>query len=192
MTGPLLLGLGGYAAAGKDAVADVLHRNHGFAHTFMSKPLLEALLRINPLIPVEGGLVRYSELFGNVGYAKSKENPEVRRLLQTIGTDVVRNMIGENVWVDVMLADVKPILAAGGDVVVTGMRFRNEMAAVSAAGGLTVWVHRPGVGPVNGHNSDNAVSPDDFDLHLHNDGTLDDLAAAVGRLLETLARRDAA
>lgn len=159
----------------------------------MTKPLVDAMLVLDPLIPdSNGNLIRYSELYRNVGYEESKRNPEVRRLYQTLGTEVGRNMIGENVWVDRMVATVKPALAAGSDTVVTGMRYRNEMDAILAAGGLTVWVHRPGVGPVNGHSSDNSVGPDDFDLHLHNDGTLADLASAVDQLLHDLAVRDAA
>jgi hypothetical protein len=178
-----LFGLGGYAESGKDAFADLIVAHPGFAKTYMSKPLEQALLRLNPWINLTlpeyverlgHPVVRYQALHEAVGYDLSKKEPEVRGLLQRLGTEVGREMFGENVWVDAMLKEAESL---GGNVVVTGMRFRNEMDAVQSSG-PTIWVDR-GLPPVNSHASDNTLGPDDFDIIVDNTGTLEDLAAAA-------------
>ena len=99
MTGRLI-GVGGYAGTGKDAVATILEDSHGFYGTFMSQPLNAALCRLNPQVEVRRGEVfRYVDLINQLGYTKAKELPEVRRLLQAMGTEVGRDMFGQNVWI---------------------------------------------------------------------------------------------
>ncbi len=181
-----LIGVGGYAFSGKDTLADLLVERHGFYKTYMSKPLEQALLALDPLVPKqhstrfgEEAIERYSEQHRALGYDRSKENPEVRRLLQRLGTEVGRNMFGESVWVDAMLRDV----AGHERAVVTGIRFRNELEAIQDAGGTTVWVDR-GLGPVNDHASDNTLRPMDFDDVVGNYGPLSDLAAVADLFVE--------
>lgn len=185
-----LIGLGGYAFSGKDTVADLLVRNHGWAKLYMSQALEQALLALNPIIyhtPAQngrGGFVepahytRYQELHAEVGYDDSKKLPEVRALLQRLGTEVGRNIIGPNVWVDIVFGEARRLVASGINVAVTGIRFRNELEAVHASGGDAIWVDR-GLAPVNAHTSDNTLGSVDFDAALLNLGTLDDLAMKV-------------
>jgi hypothetical protein len=185
-----LIGLGGYAFSGKDTVADLLVRNHGWAKLYMSQALEQALLALNPIIyhtPAQngrGGFVepahytRYQELHAEVGYDESKKNFEVRALLQRLGTEVGRNIIGPNVWVDIVFGEAQRLLDSGINVAVCGIRFVNELLAVQAIGGTSVWVDR-GLKPVNEHVSDNTLKADDFDTMLWNRGTLADLEAAV-------------
>ena len=208
-----LLGLGGYAFSGKDTVADLLVEHHGWAKTYMSKPLEQALLTLNPQIPIvrawettPEGLkavnhysrieptgrhemqifVSYQVLHEAVGYDESKHNPEVRRLLQALGTEVGRDMFGESLWVDIMLKEAHDLRSQGRAVAVTGIRFANELDAIRTARGLLVWVSRPGFDPVNAHVSDNGLTEDDFDLTLPNNGTVDDLRNRVAALVRVL------
>lgn len=185
----MIIGLGGYATSGKDAVADLLCENHRYRKTYMSKPLEAALLALDPLVEAGDAYpVRYSLVHRLEGYDASKRHPEVRRLLQNLGTEVGRAMLGENVWVDLAFAEVAR-LHDGSHVAITGIRFRNELDAVRARGGLAVWVDR-GLEPVNGHASDNTLGPLDFDVILKNDGTLDDLERRVATFVEWMARAE--
>ena len=183
MTGRLI-GIGGYAGTGKDAVATILEDSHGFYGTFMSQPLNAALCRLNPQVEVRRGEVfRYVDLINQLGYTKAKELPEVRRLLQAMGTEVGRDMFGQTIWVDLMeqtLAAHKP----DDDVVVTGIRFPNEASMIRELGGELWWVYRPGYGPVNSHSSDNTLSLRHFDRVVVNDGTLEDLEQLVTKMLQ--------
>lgn len=183
MTGRLI-GIGGYAGSGKDTVADVLEDSHGFYRTFMSQPLNAALCRLNPQVEARHGEVfRYVDLINQLGYTKAKEMAEVRRLLQAMGTEVGRDMFGQTVWIDQLrkyLATFKP----DDDVAVTGIRFQNEASMIRELGGKLWWVHRPGYGPVNSHSSDNALTYEDFDQVVMNDGTFEDLEQLVAKLLQ--------
>ncbi len=181
-----LLALGGYAEAGKDSVADYLVEKQGWTKEYFSSPLEQVLLTINPYIITNGIMYeRFTDLYNRAGYTGSKKHPEVRRLLQVIGTEVGRNIFGENVWVNLLDRKVAPLLEEGQHVVVTGVRFENELAWVKAWGGVSAWVDRGGV-PVNGHPSDNTISAVDFDYTIQNRGSLYDLYSAVDLRLASL------
>ena len=181
----VLLGIGGYAGAGKDAVADILE-NEGFARTFMSEPLNEILCELNPQVEVRRGeIFRYAELIRQLGYSRAKELPEVRRLLQVMGTEIGRNRFGPNVWTDALWAKLRAFHSDGNDVVVTGIRYPNERDLIHELNGETWWVERPGYGPVNSHSSDNSLTAYDFDVVVTNDGPLTDLKQTVLRLLQS-------
>ena len=207
-----LVGFGGFAFAGKDTAADLLGRDHGWSKTFMSEPLRDALLELNPLVPVAydfertaDGIakvfhysrtsdtndarqivhVRYRDLYEEIGYDESKKNPEVRGLLQRLGTEVGRRMFGPNAWVDLVFSRISKLRSAGTSVAVTGIRFANELERVHADGGVSVWIERPGFRPANDHSSENSLSASDFDLTIVNDGTVEELAAKLAGTLAT-------
>jgi hypothetical protein len=185
---PLFIGIGGYATSGKDALADVLVELHHFNKQFTSSALRQAMLTLNPWVQGEDHqwhrYADYEELAGS--YEAAKTHPEVRRLLQVIGVDIGRLMFGVNVCVDWLRPVVAGLMAQGTSVVVTGIRYPDELEWVRSAGGTAVWVGRPGVGPVNGHSSDNTLGPEDFDIRVQNDGTLADLAGRAGELVRKL------
>lgn len=184
MTLPRLISFSGYATAGKDAAADQFVKNDGYVKTYMSKPLEKALLTLDPWIDF-GGMdhMHYSQLHAHVGYDESKKNPEVRRLLQKLGTEVGREMFDPDVWIDLVFEEIS-YLMLDNPVVLTGVRYPNELHAVHSRGGFAVWVDRPGVGPVNTHSSDNTIGPEDCDVRVVNDGSLEDLYGKVKALLK--------
>lgn len=191
-----VIGVGGKLRAGKDALSDFLVGGYGFAKLGMSDALNEAMLVLNPLIPINasasslglhGEFIRYTDLIYEVGYVEAKKNPEVRRLLQQLGTDVGRNMIGENVWVNITARKIDDHLYADRPVVLTGVRFLNELAMIRQFAGECWWVERPGKGGAlehSTHASENGVTGDLFDRVIHNDGSLEDLYAKVASLLQ--------
>jgi hypothetical protein len=188
-----LIGFGGRLTSGKDTAADHLVDKHGWVKLNMSAPLHDAMLALNPLVPMEfrysTGHWRYRDLVEKVGYTEAKENPEVRRLLQALGTEVGRKMFGENVWVDIAAQNIDALRDQGLNVAITGIRFPNEVDLIHAdrghgAPGELVWVERPGqetpTGELSTHSSE-SLGPDFFDTVLANDGTLEDLYAKVDR-----------
>lgn len=135
----------------------MLVRDHDCAKINMSKPIRDALLALDPLVPVPFGTARFSDICDQVGFDAAKRNPEVRMLLQRLGTEVGRNLFGENFWVDQVFSEVRRIIDSGGRVAVTGVRYQNELTALKDCGGVSVWVERPHFAPVNQHASDNAL-----------------------------------
>lgn len=193
MTLPSLISFSGYATVGKDAAADILVSRAGFVKTYMSKPLEQALLTLNPWIVdhKESTIERFADLHTNLGYDATKEFEEVRRLLQTLGTEVGRNMVGENVWTDLVFDEILNLRAQDKNVAVTGVRYPNEMDLVHQLDGVAVWIERPNIRPVNSHTSDNALTSKDCDLVVSNNGTLRNLYVnLVTGLEEYNAKKD--
>lgn len=190
-----VVGIGGKLASGKDATSDYLVDTYGWVKLGMSDALAKALYTLNPYVLIQRKFllfkwtkwIRYSRLFDAEGYVQAKVNTEVRRLLQTLGTEVGRKQIDDNVWVNMMVKNVRAAVETGvPGVIVTGVRFDNELSAImETLGGETWWVNRPSLtDTVNaGHASENSVSADDFSIVIENDGTLEDLYAKVDRLV---------
>jgi hypothetical protein len=102
-----------------------------------------------------------------------------RQLLQTLGTEWGREMLGSSVWVDHAFRRVEANAAAGVKAVAfADVRFENEAEAIRARGGRIVHVNRPGIAR-SGHVSEAGVQVLPADLVLHNTGTPDDLRRAV-------------
>ena len=157
-------------------MADVFEAE-GWVRDYMSRPLHEAMLVLDPLIMQHGDyLVSYSELIRQLGYTQAKEIPEVRRLLQRLGTEVGRNMFDQGVWVNWM---EDRIAQTRDNIVITGIRYPNEARMIRCLNGQIWWVMRPGYGPVNSHSSDNSLDYTACDRVIMNDGTLEDLANQV-------------
>lgn len=173
----MIIGLSGYAQAGKDSVARVLVERHGYRRIAFADKLRDVALAVDPWIyDVD---LRLSELVDFIGWDDAKtRHPEVRRVLQTLGV-AVRDHIDPWAWVKAALNDVD----VDEDVVISDVRFRNEAEAITARGGLMVRVHRPDVGPVNAHPSEHDLDGWRFDYDIANDGTLDTLADVVDVVL---------
>lgn len=170
-----LIGLVGVARAGKDTVADFLHQYRQFCRRAFADPLKDTA----------------ATLFGlplDAFYLGDREQPDPfwgispREMLQKLGTESVRNVFGEDFWIRRMELSLPP----GESVVITDVRFPNEVAAVRRWGG-TIWgIRRPGVAPVSPHISERMAAEDldaVCDRVLMNDGSLDDLRDAVSRAL---------
>lgn len=175
----MLIGLGGFASSGKDEVARILVREHGFKRVAFATPLREMLYALNPIIEEWDHKipVRVQDLVDGLGWDMAKrEYPEIRELLQRLGTEAGRNVLGQEVWVNLGL---KTALEGAVSTVFSDCRFPNEAEAVLAAGGVVWNIVRPGVGPVNKHASDRGLPPDLVTRAVMNDGTLADLGHAV-------------
>jgi hypothetical protein len=163
-----LIGLSGYARSGKDTVAGFL-AEQGFRRAAFADILRDVLLAVDPFVGENGRLSDAIDLYG-WDFAKSKM-PEVRRLLQRLGTEGGRRHLGEDVWTDATFARMDPTLPWA----ITDVRFPSEAEAVKRHGGVVWRVERADVQPVNGHSSETALDDWPFDVTIRNDGTLDDL-----------------
>lgn len=199
---PNVIGIGGRLRAGKDTVADFLVSNFGYTKIGMSDPLLNALLTLDPLVPINarpnahGGLygevVGVKKLVAEVGYTKAKENPWVRELLQRLGTEVGRKMISESVWTDMARREIERVIGDGGRIVVTGIRFENEVEMIRTfGGGILLWVERnkareEATDYQSAHASE-SIDSGLFDVGITNDGTLDELFLQVSDAIRSHA-----
>ncbi len=178
-----VIGLSGYARSGKDTVADVLAKNHGFTKVSFAEPMRDALLVLNPIVHGEQGyFMRLADAIRIYGWEAYKESPysvEIRSLLQKFGTEVAREQFGEDFWVNLAIKRALEILNVGGSVVFTDVRFLNEVAAVHNLHGEVWRVRRPNVFPANAHASETSLDDFEFDSFIDNNGSLGDLELIV-------------
>lgn len=182
----MMIGVSGYARAGKDTVGAYLTGDHGFTRLAFADTLKRFVLAVNPIIMWDREAERYVRLYDALEdnafeWEKLKAIPEVRQLLQRVGTEGGRDILGENVWVDGTLSGVD---VHADNWVVTDVRFPNEAAAIKGRGGFVWRVERPGTEAVNAHSSETALDEYPFDAVIRNDGTLEDLCRRVDEFLE--------
>jgi hypothetical protein len=106
-----------------------------------------------------------------------------RVALQTLGSEWGRGRLGQDIWVNNILSRAKQAIVDSDytGVIISDVRFENELAAVKAAGGKVILVERPGKLPdtVGGsHASETEQQGFDksaFSFMIQNDGSLSDL-----------------
>lgn len=175
----MIIGLSGYCRSGKDTVAGMLVGLHGYEGRAFASPIREALLTLNPIL--ESGH-RINEIVQDYGWEVAKAKLEVRRLLQVLGTEVGRNMFGQDFWVDQAIKG----LFKEDYIVFTDCRFPNEAEAIRNLGGEVWRIIRPGVDAINAHPSEHALADYAFDRTIINDGSLDDLKVKVLEIVSVL------
>ena len=168
------LGLTGGANVGKDVIAKMLVED-GWTRVAFADPVREMALAIDPLVPIEySHTVRLSQAVRDRGWEGAKKIVEVRQLLQVIGTDAVRDMLGKDTWIDIAFDKID---RADSPVVVTDVRFENEAQALREIGGQICMITRPGAHCERDHRSESLTIEPDF--NIDNSGTLDDLRDLV-------------
>lgn len=175
----IIVGLTGPAGVGKDTAANVMVRELGFTRLALADPIKKAITILDPFLNKFGDrltadLAAFESdgVIGSESYFRAwdyvKQMPEARRLLQVFGSEVGRDMFGENVWIDKMYRDAEGLPL----VVVPDIRFHNEATFLKRHNGFVVSIRRPGVGPVNDHISDRGLPATLIDYTLPNDGDL--------------------
>lgn len=180
-----LIGLVGAAGAGKDTAASYLVER-GWVRIAFADKLKAMAYDINPWISRPksvGGFVRLHHLVDSIGWDVAKTSfPEVRKFLQDLGV-AARKHIAEDVWVDAAIG-----IMDGHNVVVTDVRFKNELAAVKAWGGELVLIERPvgaaDLGANAGHISETDWLDAEFDYTLINDDTADFLGWQIVQIAD--------
>lgn len=178
----MLIGVSGYARSGKDTVASFLIDDFGFERRAFADKLKTALVRLDPMVNYvspRSGTEEWFRLSRAIHYYGGLENlkdnsSELRTLMQRLGTEVGRDTFGTNFWVDQALVGIEDM-----DIVVTDVRFPNEVDAIRERGGEVWRITRPGVTAVNSHASETAIDHVKFDTYIPNTGTLQDLYKTV-------------
>lgn len=179
-----VIGLTGKAQVGKDTAARYLCSRHGFVQVNFADALRRMALAIDPYVFVtpQGRPIRYSEACGNLGYDQAKlVYPEMRRFLQVLGTEAVRDIVGRDTWLRLWEREA----TKHRKVVVSDVRFENELELVCEWGGVVARVESSVRGGLSGANANH---PSELPLPAHhiitNDGTHEELYAQLDRLLE--------
>ena len=139
-----ILGIAGRAGSGKDTIGDYLVKKYGWEKMSFASALKDIT----------------SILFGWDRDMLAGETPEnrklreekdeywskvfndtitPRRMLQILGTNILRKHLGENIWVDVLK---RKLINSDKNIVITDVRFPNEIDMIRNLGGEMVRVER--------------------------------------------------
>lgn len=175
------IGITGYKRSGKDTIAGVLVEE-GFTRIGFADPLKGMAYATDPYVQVTGLQEDYHRLrfvVDSMGWERAKEYADVRRFLQLLGTEGVRDHLGNDAWVNALKLAAEPF----EKVVVPDVRFPNEASAIREWGGEIWKVHRPGC-ESDGHASEAYIAGIDADLEFYNVGDIPELRAAATLALE--------
>lgn len=166
---PRVIGFAGYAGCGKNAAAEAL----GGVVIGFADPLYAALAA---LLAVPEDVLRARD---------TKEIPMAvgkspRDLLRSLGTEWGRECVRPDLWIWRARQRIQAAHRAGAPLVaICDVRFANEVNFIRhELNGQVWWVERPGL-ECGDHVSDRSVRPLDCERVIKNDGTLDELRAAV-------------
>ena len=135
--------------------------------------------------------------------------PTIRFLLQFIGTNLFRDQLHPEIWINALMSEYKLYKETKPFVnltlkdeeypnwLITDMRFPNEMEAVKKRGGITIRVNRPcdicgGSGyhkmscPVSKsgeHESETILDSAEFDYVVDNDSNIESLIEKIRKIL---------
>lgn len=190
MESPRIIGLGGAKGAGKDTAAKLLGERFGFEPIAFADPLRDMLYQLNPIVHtdlIHGTFLdrwRVRELVDAWGWDHAKQStPEVRLLLQRLGTEAGRQVLGDDVWVHALIERLPdeakhPWLPRerARRFAVTDVRFPNEQEAIRGFGGECWLVMNPEA-PINDDHPSEQLAADRaaWDRIVVNDSTLYDL-----------------
>lgn len=196
-----VIGISGLIGSGKDTVADYLVNYHGFRRESFAGTLKDAVSAVFgwDRTMLEGRTRQSREWREQVDewWARRLSMPDLtpRWVLQYWGTDVLRNHFHDEIWVASL---ENKLLKSQDNIVISDVRFPNEVAAIRGVGGKLICIER---GPkpewyndaVDGLNMRHfwpSVHPSEyswvrtrFDLVINNDGTVDDLYTQIKNLV---------
>ena len=157
----MIVGLCGYAGSGKDTMANILVQERGFERRAFADKLKDIAYSLDPDL---------AEVVDTVGWDVAKQIPSYRALLQNLGV-AVRHHLGEHTWVD---AVIHSNIIPWDKIVITDVRFHNEIDRILDLGGKIGEVKRPSVGPVNEHVSEAEWTQrrNEFHFTIHNNKSL--------------------
>ncbi len=176
-----VLGIAGRKGTGKTTLAKALEEQ-GWIRLAFADPVKELALTLDPWVITsdeDGDRWRLSEEVAAWGWDIAKQNDEVRRILQVVGTELGR-AFDTNIWINKMAERVYR-LPSDAKVVIDDVRFINECNWIRhAMHGKVVRLNGKPSG--DGHQSEAEV--DRLDPNLDIDvgefrATLDDLESVI-------------
>jgi hypothetical protein len=216
----MIIGFVGFIGSGKDTAADYLVNFHGFRRDSFANTLKDAVAAVfgwdRVLLEGRTAEARAWREEVDTWWAERLGIPKLtpRWVLQRWGTEVCRKGFHDDIWI----ASVEnKIRKTTDNIVISDVRFPNEIKAIHSAGGLVIRVRRgadpewydaavsANAGP-NGnstwslskskleglkiHASETAWVGGNIDVTISNDGSIDDLFLQIKNLLPTAELSD--
>jgi len=183
---PVVIGMIGKAGSGKDTVADYIVEKYGFEKLAFADPLKKA---VQVMFDIDDHHMFDREL--REVELEDWSPWSVRKLLQFVGTNLMRNQVDEDIWMKNAISRVKKMKLA----VLSDVRFPNECDGVrnrlkGLAETLFIRVTRPGhedaQGGMANHESEAFIDELDADIDILNDATIADLYEKIDAIMDKI------
>ena len=181
----MIIGLSGYAQTGKDTVAEHIVKSYGYKRVAFADPIRQALYKLDPKIRIDEMTgASLANAVDHMGWEEVKKlSSDARELLQRFGTEVGREMFGQDFWVDQAFRGVSKF----NKIVFADVRFPNEFRAIKSREGIILRIVKPGTAAVNYHVSETALDNHSFDATIVNDGSKEDLYKKIDDVIRKYA-----
>lgn len=176
-----IIGLTGFIGSGKSEVAKLLVRHRDYRHMKFAEGLKDMLRAIGLTDRHIEGEFKERKLTLLCG-----KTP--RHAMISLGTEWGREMIGEDLWVNVLQRKIESLMRLYGrdqlKIVIDDCRFMNEATMLTDLGGVIWNIQRPGVDAKTNHRSEveHLLIPNQ--VRILNAGSLVDLAFTIKKKLE--------
>jgi hypothetical protein len=139
-----IVGVLGFIGSGKSTVGEYLEYGYGYTKMSFANNLKDTVAAVFgwPRHMLEGDTVDsriWRETPDEFWSNKLNKTVTPRWAIQNIGTDVFRNCFYTDIWVSSL---EKSIISKENPVVITDVRFPNEIELVKRLGGKLIWVRR--------------------------------------------------
>lgn len=176
-----IIGITGKARSGKDTVGNYLCLKHNFVQLSFAAPIKRMVTTL--LNRGEDWIEEHKEKF-----IPGLESPRV--LMQTLGTEWGRNIIDENIWINLVSREINNLMTqhahpVPAGVVITDCRFENEAEWIHRQGGGRIWqVIRFDAPEIPSHSSEAGLSTNLVDEILLNNSGYEKLYQRIEEILK--------
>ncbi len=185
----MLIGVVGLIGSGKGTVADRLEQKHGFRKDSFAKSLKDAVSAMfnwdREMLEGKTESSRHWREQPDKFWSEKFGKPITPRwVLQYFGTEVMRQTMHDNIWIDSCLMRYN-----GTPTVIADTRFENELRMIQKSGGKLILVKRGDLPTKEemqkkgAHQSEWDWMGWNFDFVIENNGTKEELYAKIDALI---------
>lgn len=185
----MLIGLAGYARAGKNTVSAILdeyvvpYPNDFIEESFARRLKISAARALGIEVPDDDAIALMDQLKtdGSIAWSVGYDSDTLsgRQYLQRYGTEAHRDVFGDDFWVEQVVPRGFSAQHYNSVVVITDVRFENEAQAIRREGGVIWAIDRDEAKPAGDHPSEKPLPEHLVDRRIDNNGTLQDLIVEV-------------